>query len=206
MLLLVLLSPVSTMRSAGLLVLSFADGRLVTLGALGACYSNGTSSSSKCSGTSMTPSFASLYSTSSITSSTASQLPFSFPIFPTALLLCILLLAATLVLLAALNFPRRKCAGSTPLRRRLLLMAAGAASLAFVLGLSATISQWSSLNGVADGVDLSSSGELREVKVGSAFKLLWAVWTMVGLTLVGWGVQSAEKEVEGGMQNRKSFV
>lgn len=36
MLLLVLLSPVSTMRSTGLLVLSFADGRTLTLGPLGA--------------------------------------------------------------------------------------------------------------------------------------------------------------------------
>ena len=161
-----------------------------------------TLSDTHCTGSSMTPSFASVYSSSSLPSSTASQLPFSFPLFPTALVLCTLFLTTTLVLLAALNFPRRRAAGPSPLRRTLLLIAAGAASL----GVAATISQWYSLNGLADGVDLGKDSELAEVKVGSAFRLLWAVWILVGMTLVGWGVAGVEKEQEGGREKRKSLV
>lgn len=173
----------------------------------GACFSDLDASAQNCTGTSITPSFGAVYSASSIPTTTASRLPYSFPIFPTALVLSIVTLSATLILLIALNFPRRKGAPTTPLRRQLSLLAAGLTAIAFALGLSATIAQWSSLNGVIDAMDYKSSGPLSAVEMGSAFSWLWAVWSLVGLTLVGWGVMGVEKEEQdAGEERGKSIV
>lgn len=47
-----------------------------------------------------------------------------------------------------------------------------------------------------------------EVEIGSGFKLLWVAWSLMGLAVVGWGVQGREKqEQEGsGSKDEKSVL
>lgn len=65
--------------------------------------------------------------------------------------------------------------------------------VALVLGLPASIAQWSAL------AKMVESAEGVEVEVGSSFHLLWTAWVLVGLAIVGWGVQGrGEEEQEDG--------
>lgn len=97
-------------------------------------------------------------------------------------------LTVILAALAFLHFPRRKVAGAPQGLRTVLLVAVGSSIATLAVGLSASLAQWSSLTKMverAEGV---------EVEIGSAFRLLWVAWVLLGLTVVGWGVQKREKE------------
>ncbi|KAL8286233.1 hypothetical protein RQP46_004721 [Phenoliferia psychrophenolica] len=137
--LIVLLSPTIILeRSTGLLEIDLDGNRTLALGPLGSCIRNTSfTHNSTCTSPSLTPVFARTYTRLSIPTALIPTLPFSFPLFPTSLVLALVLQALALGLLAIPALPRRAIdatAASNQLRKSLGIHGAFFEVLVIALG------------------------------------------------------------------------
>jgi hypothetical protein len=225
LLLLVLLSPVlgrsSGLKTLGLLNLQTSDGSKVVLGPLGSlfflsvvstrahlliragvCYPSSANSTQHytCTSASLTPTFTALYSSLSLPSASTSTLPLSFPLFPTALLLVIVLLTLSAVPLLATTFPASPTSSFARQRRILVVTSAACLATAFVLGLSASLAQWATLRKVVEAAAEEADAEVGKVELGRAWTLIWVAMGLVGAAGVVEGLCYGLVAKEGGVE------
>lgn len=131
----------------------------------------------ECTAKSVTPVFAAAYDALGLSSATVAALPFSLPILPSAVILCIAALgcAAVGAALAGRVLPRvaNVYAGSLAL-------------VAAAIGMATTIAQLVSF--------VDATADLDNVSLGDVFILLWSAWAtaVVGGLLLVWRSRSGD--------------
>lgn len=150
----------------------------------------------KCTSATFTPVFLPTYTSLSISNSVAATLPFSLPLFPSSLLLTLLLQSLAITLYAFHSFPRHSLATDSALahRRALGIYSVLIQLLAVSVGFAASVSQRIVLD---RAVGVWGEGSEIVVSIGRGFGLLWAALAF-GVVGEGWALVAALRSGKGG--------